>query len=354
MVTSSTGIIRIGPRSIGFGQPVFIIAEAGVNHNGDLHLAKKLVDVAAEAGADAVKFQTYRAEELVSVSAPKARYQAETTGADESQMEMIKRLELSVDAHLELNEYCKSQEIMFLSTPFDRQSADLLESLNVLAYKVPSGEITNWPFLEHIASKHKPIILSTGMSYLSEVEGAIGVLQSAGCSELAVLHCTSSYPASAANSNLRAMHTLAEAFQVPIGLSDHTLGIEISLAAVALGGCIIEKHFTLDKWLPGPDHQASLEPNELRALVSAIRNVEAARGDGIKRPSPTEEDVRNVARRSILAQQVIPKGARIARDMLMFKRPGTGIPPSKLSTVVGRRAARTIAVGTLIQFEDLE
>ena len=354
MVSSSAGMIRIGTRSVGFGAPVFIIAEAGVNHNGDLHLAKKLVDAAAEAGADAVKFQTFRAEELVSAAAPKARYQEETTGRDETQLEMIKRLELSAEAHWKLNEHCKSRKILFLSTPFDPQSADLLENLNILAYKVPSGEITNWPFLEHIASKRKPVILSTGMSDLSEVEGAIRVLRSAGCSELAVLHCTSSYPASAANSNLRAMHTLAEAFQVPVGLSDHTIGIEIPLAAVALGGCIIEKHFTLDKSLAGPDHQASLEPNELRLLVSAIRNVESAMGDGIKRPNPSEEDVRNVARRSILARQVIPQGALIEKEMLVFKRPGIGIPPSKLSTVVGRRAARKIPADTLIQDGDME
>jgi N,N'-diacetyllegionaminate synthase len=353
MVMASTSVIRIGPKSIGSGEPVFIIAEAGVNHNGDLHRAKKLVDAAAEAGADAVKFQTFRADELVSASAPKARYQKETTGTDESQLEMIKRLELSADAFQELSTHCESRKILFLSSPFDPQSVDLLENLNILAYKVPSGEINNWPFLEHIASKHKPVILSTGMCYLSEVDEAIRVLGSAGCTELALLHCTSSYPASAASSNLRAMQTLAEAFQIPVGLSDHTLGAEIPLAAVALGGCIIEKHLTLDKSLPGPDHQASMDPIELRSLIRAIRSVESAMGDGIKRPNASEEDVRNVARRSILTRQAIPQGARITRDMLVFKRPGTGIPPSKLSTVVGRRAAREIPADTLIQFEDL-
>ncbi len=353
MVIASTGTIRIGPKNIGSGEPVFFIAEAGVNHNGDLQRAKNLVDAAAEAGADAVKFQTFRAEELVSASAPKARYQKETTGTDESQLEMIKRLELSADAFQELSKHCESRKILFLSSPFDPQSVDLLENLNILAYKVPSGEINNWPFLEHIASKHKPVILSTGMCYLSEVDEAIRVLGSAGCSELAVLHCTSSYPASAASSNLRAMQTLAAAFQKPVGLSDHTLGAEIPLAAVALGGCIIEKHLTLDKSLPGPDHQASMDPIELRSLIRAIRNVESAMGDGIKRPNASEEDVRNVARRSILTRQVIPQGVRITRDMLVFKRPGTGIPPSKLSTVVGRRAAREIPADTLIQVEDL-
>lgn len=354
MVRSLTASIRIGSRNVGHGEPVFIIAEAGVNHNGDLGLAKKLVDAAVDAGADAVKFQTFRAEELVSATAPKARYQMETAGTDESQLEMIKRLELPAEAHHELNEYCKSRQILFLSTAFDAQSADLLENLNMLAYKIPSGEITNWPFLEHIAAKRKPVILSTGMSDLSEVDGAIRVLRSAGCSELAVLHCTSSYPATAANSNLRAMHTLAESFQVPVGLSDHTLGVEIPLAAVALGGCIIEKHFTLDKSLAGPDHQASLEPNELRFLVGAIRNVESAMGDGIKKPNSSEEDVRNVARRSILTRQLIPQGTLIAKDMLVFKRPGTGIPPSRLSTVVGRKAARDIPAETLMRLEDLD
>jgi N,N'-diacetyllegionaminate synthase len=353
-VTSSTGTIRFGSKSIGFGQPVFIIAEAGVNHNGDLQVAQELVDAAAEAGADAVKFQTFRAQELVSASSPKAQYQVSTTGADELQIEMIKRLELSPSDHVALIERCHARGILFLSTPFDVASADLLETLGMPAYKIPSGEITNWPFLEHIASKKKPVILSTGMSDLTEVEEAVRVLRAAECSDLVILHCTSSYPAPAASVNLRAMQTLADAFHTPIGLSDHTMGIEVALAATALGACVLEKHFTLDRSLPGPDHRASLEPEELHSLVRGVRTVESALGDGRKHPMPSEEDVRNVARRSIVTLRTIPRGTLIAKDMLAFKRPGTGIPPSRLSTVIGQRAARTIAADTLIQLEDLE
>lgn len=354
MHSEPLGTVSIGKHLIGPGNPVFIIAEAGVNHNGDLRLAKQLVDVAVQAGADAVKFQTYRAEEVVSVAAPKARYQAETTGTQESHLEMLKRLELLPAAHRELIEQCHAHDLVFLSTPFDMASADLLEELNVPAYKIPSGEITNWPFLEHVASKRRPVILSTGMSDLSEVEQAVRVLRVAGCSELVILHCTSSYPASAANANLRAMQTMADAFHVPVGLSDHTMGIEVSLAAAALGASVLEKHFTLDRSLPGPDHRASLEPDELRLLVHSIRLVESALGDGRKRPTASEEDARMVARRSIVAQRTIPAGTLIVRDLLAFKRPGTGIPPYRLPDVIGRKATRTIPADTLIQCEDFE
>jgi N,N'-diacetyllegionaminate synthase len=346
--------INIDSRRIGRGEPVFIIAEAGVNHNGDLQTAEEMVDAAAEAGADAVKFQTFRADEVVSAAAPKARYQIENTGEGGSQLEMIKRLELSPDAHRKLIERSHARGIMFLSTPFDFQSADLLERLSVPAYKVPSGEITNWPFLEHIASKRKPVILSTGMSDLNEVEQAVKVLRAAGCSELMILHATSSYPATAASANLRAMQTLSDSFHAPVGLSDHTMGIEVALAATALGACILEKHFTLARSLPGPDHKASLEPAELRSLVRGIRAVESALGDGRKQPTPSEEDVRRVARRSIVARRTIPSGALIARDLLAYKRPGTGIPPSRLGDVIGRRTTRTIPADALIRFEDLE
>jgi N,N'-diacetyllegionaminate synthase len=346
--------IDIGGKKVGPGKPLFFIAEAGVNHNGDLEAALKLVDVAAKAGADAVKFQTFRAEQLVSTHAPKAQYQAETTGVEESQLDMVKHLELSPESHRELMERCQARGILFLSTPFDSESVDLLETLGVSAYKIPSGEITNWPLLEHIASKRKPVILSTGMSDLIEVEEAVHVLRTAGCSEIVILHCTSSYPAPAASANLRAMQTMEDAFHTPVGLSDHTDGIEVALAATALGACVVEKHFTLDRSLPGPDHKASLEPEELGLLVRSIRTVESALGDGRKHLMPIEEDVRNVARRSILARQRIPRGTVIAEDMLAFKRPGTGIPPSKLSTVIGRLAARTIQADTLIQLEDLE
>ena len=346
--------ILINSRKIGWGEPVFIIAEAGVNHNGDLQTAEEMVDIAAEAGADAVKFQTFRADEVVSAAAPKARYQIENTAEGGSQLEMLKRLELSPDAHCKLIERCHARGIIFLSTPFDFPSADLLERLSVPAYKVPSGEITNWPFLEHIASKGKPVILSTGMSDLNEVEQAVKVLRAAGCSELLILHATSSYPATAASANLRAMRTLSDSFHTPVGLSDHTMGIEVALAATALGACILEKHFTLDRSFAGPDHKASLEPAELRSLVRGIRAVESAFGDGRKQPTPSEEDVRRVARRSIVARRTIPSGTLIARDLLAYKRPGTGIPPSRLGGVVGRRTARTIPADTLIRFEDLE
>ena len=333
---------------------MFIIAEAGVNHNGDMQTAKALVDAAAEAGADAVKFQTFRAQELVSTSTPKAKYQTESTGAHESQFDMIKKLELSSSVHAALVQRCRERGILFLSTAFDTESADLLETFSMPAYKIPSGEITNWPFLEYLASKNKPIILSTGMSDLGEVEEAVGVLRAAKCSELVILHCTSSYPTPPASVNLRAMQTIADTFHTPVGLSDHTMGIEISLAATALGASVIEKHFTIDRSLPGPDHKASLEPGELRSMVQGIRNVEAALGDGKKHAMQAEEDVKNVARRSIVARLTIPKGTRIAKDMLAFKRPGTGIPPSQLSAVVGRGAARTIPADSLIQLVDLE
>lgn len=346
--------IRIDSRNIGSGEPVFIIAEAGVNHNGDLRRAEEMIDTAAEAGADAVKFQTFRADEVVSSAAPKAQYQVENTGEEGSQLEMLKRLELSPDAHRKLIERCHARGIMFLSTPFDFPSADLLETLSVPAYKVPSGEITNWPFLEHIASKGKPVILSTGMSNLNEVEQAVKVLRAAGCSELLILHATSSYPATAASANLRAMQTMSDSFDTPVGLSDHTTGIEVALAATALGACVLEKHFTLDRSLAGPDHKASLEPAELRSLVRGIRAVESALGDGRKQPTPSEEDVRRVARRSIVARSTIPSGTPIAPDLLAYKRPGTGIPPSRLGDVIGRRTTRTIPADTLIQFEDLE
>jgi N-acetylneuraminate synthase len=345
--------VQIGGRRVGRGAPVLFIAEAGVNHNGDPQRALQLVDAAAEAGADAVKFQTFRAEEVVSFGAPKARYQIETTGAQESQLDMIKRLELLPETHRELMERCDARGILFLSTPFDVGSADLLETLGVPAYKIPSGEITNWPFLEHIASKRKPVILSTGMSDLGEVEHAVGVLRAAGCEELVILHCTSSYPAPAAHANLRALRTMADAFQVPVGLSDHTMGIEVALASVALGACVIEKHFTLDRSLPGPDHQASLEPGELHALIRSIRIVESALGNGLKQPVAAEQEVRNVARRSIVSRQTIASGTLITRDLLAFKRPGTGIPPSQYTRVIGRKAARTIVADTLIRLEDL-
>ena len=332
---------------------VLVIAEAGVNHNGEIELAKRLVDAAAQGRADAVKFQTFRADRLVSAMTPKARYQLQTTSPVESQLEMLQRLELSPGAHRELCEYCRKRDVIFMSTPFDEESADFLEELAIPIFKIASGEITNLPFLEWIARKGKPIILSTGMSYLSEVDEAVRVIRDAGCDQLALLHCVSSYPAEPADANLRALQTLAAAFQVPVGYSDHTLGIAVPVAAVALGACVIEKHLTLDRSLPGPDHHISLPPAEFAAMVEAIRKVEVALGDGRKRPVPAEEDVRRTARRSLVAACDIPAGARIEKRMVAAKRPGTGLAPRLVEQVVGRIAKRRIASQEAFDWEVL-
>ena len=347
------GWIDIAGRKVGSGQPCFIIAEAGVNHNGDPQLAKRLVDVAAEAGADAVKFQTFKAELVMSATASKAAYQLQITDPDESQIEMAKRFELPFEAFRDLQAYCHQRGVLFLSTPFDHESIDFLDSLDVPAFKVPSGEINNFLFLEHIARKGKPIILSTGMSYLSEVDEAVRVICNAGNGQLVLLHCVSNYPANPADANLRAMQTMATAFQVPVGYSDHTLGIEVALAAVALGACVIEKHFTLDRNLPGPDHKASLEPRELGALVKGIRTVQGALGDGRKVPVPSEENTRQVARRSLVLEQDVIEGELIEARMLSALRPSGGIPPNLIGLVVGRRAARAMKAGTMLSWQDL-
>lgn len=344
----------IGERLIGAGAPVFIVAEAGVNHNGDLGLARQLVDVAAEAGADAVKFQTFRSEALVSQNAPKAAYQRETTGAGESQREMLARLELTLDQHAEIREHCAKRGILFFSTPFDELSADALETLGVPLFKLPSGEITNLPFLRHVASKRKPIILSTGMSTLAEVAQAVAAIREAGDPPLALLHCVSAYPAPASEMNLRAMDTLRERFGCPVGLSDHTPGIEVAVAAVARGATIVEKHFTLDKRLPGPDHQASLEPVELVQLVRAIRTVEAALGDGDKRPMPSESETRQVARKSLVTARPIRAGEKLTADLVAIKRPGTGISPADLPRVLGRTVRRDLAADEMIDWAAID
>ena len=340
--------LKIGKRLVGGGEPCFIVAEAGVNHNGDVSLAQKLVDSALKAGADAVKFQTFTAEELVTIDAPKAEYQKATTGSAESQFEMIKNLELSRDDFKQLYIYTKTKGIMFLSTPFDRGSVDFLDKLGVVAFKIPSGEITNSPLLKHIALKRKPIILSTGMATLGEIETALNVLSGAGAKDIILLHCITSYPAQSEDMNLRAMQTLRQAFGYPVGLSDHTLGLTIPVAAVALGASLIEKHFTLDRKLPGPDHRASLEPRELKAMVRAIRDVEKAMGDGIKRLTKEEEVNKLVVRRSLVARVDIPKGAPITEEMLDARRPATGIEPSELKLVVGKVARTAIKRGQLI------
>lgn len=343
--------IQVDNRLIGPAQPVFVIAEAGVNHNGDLKMARAMIDVAVEAGADAVKFQTFQADHLATPGAPKAEYQLRTTGDEESQLEMLRRLELSEDAHRELQSYCRERGIIFLSTPFDEGAVDLLDRLGVPAFKISSGDLTNSPLLEYVASKGRPVILSTGMSELSEVIEAVSALNNAGCENPVLLHCVTSYPADPADSNLRAMLTMRSAFDLPVGFSDHTEGIDVALAAVALGACVIEKHFTLDRSLPGPDHRASLEPAELRELVRSIRRVESALGSGRKVPTASEIEIAKVARRSLVAARDIPAGATLRRDMVVLQRPATGLSPAMLNALLGLRAVREIAAGTLLETE---
>ncbi len=317
-----------------------IIAEAGVNHNGSLELAKQLIDVAAKAGADYVKFQTFKTERLVSKLAAKADYQVTNTGEDEdSQFGMLKKLELDLPTHQELIAYCATRNIRFFSTAFDLESIDLLETLGLDRWKIPSGEITNRPYLQKIAGLGKPTILSTGMSSLADIEAALDVLLGHGLQRnlLTILHCNTEYPTPMADLNLRAMQTIGQAFDVKVGYSDHTLGIEVPIAAVALGATCIEKHFTLDRSLKGPDHRASLEPDELKAMVTAIRNVETALGSPVKTPSASEQKNRSVARKSIHLVAACPAGHLLTPEDLIMKRPGDGISPMRMDEVVGRR-----------------
>jgi N-acetylneuraminate synthase/N,N'-diacetyllegionaminate synthase len=343
--------IRIGDRYIGDGSPCFIIAEAGVNHNGDVEIAKKLIVEAKQAEADAVKFQMFRAEDVATRSAEKAEYQKQSTGKEESQYEMIKKLELSEDSFKELARYAKSKGILFLSSPFDDHSVDLLSELNVLAFKVASGEITNLPLLSHIAEKKKPIILSTGMATLGEIEEALRLIRRHSLDEIALLHCVANYPARIEDLNLRVIQTLKQAFGIPVGFSDHTLGIMASVLAVALGACIIEKHFTLDRNLQGPDHKASLEPAELREMIRGIRDAEKALGDGVKKISKDEEEIKKVGRRSIVARTTIRKGEKITREMLAIKRPATGIEPKYVDAITGRVTKKQIEEDEPLQWE---
>lgn len=340
--------IEIGGRSVGDGAPCYVIAEAGVNHNGDLALGRKLVDAAADAGADAVKFQTYTTERVTVREAPKAQYQIETTGASESQFDMLKRLELDEAGHRELLRRAHERGIQFISTPFDELSADFLESLGVPAFKIPSGEITNHPFLAHVAKKGKPMIVSTGTASLAEVSAALNAIRAAGPTPLAVLHCVSAYPAAPADANLRAMKTMADAFGVPIGYSDHTLGATVSLAAAALGASIIEKHLTLDRQLPGPDHRASLEPGEMKDMIDGIRTIASALGHGRKEPTLAEADVAAVSRKSIVSARQIPAGTVIAIDDLVMKNPGSGISPASLDQVLGKVTLQEIPADTIL------
>lgn len=328
-----------------------IIAEAGVNHNGDLDIAKRLIDVAAEAGADLVKFQTFNAERLVTKNANKAEYQDKTTDKNELQLDMLRRLELTYDMHKELIAYCEQCGIGFFSTGFDIKSIKLLVELGLKLFKIPSGEITNLPYLRHIASYKKPVILSTGMSTLDDIETALSVLITNGTrrEQITVLHCNTEYPTPMCDVNLTAMSSIGDKFDVAIGYSDHTQGIEVAIAAVALGATIIEKHFTLDRQLPGPDQKASLEPNELKEMVKSIRNIEQALGDGIKRPSPSEIKNISVARKSLVAVSNICKGDIFTEDNLGVKRPGTGISPMQWDEVIGKVALRNFSIDELIE-----
>ncbi len=330
---------------------VFIIAEAGVNHNGSLAAAKKMVDAAAQAGADAVKFQTFRAGSLVSKGAPKALYQKKTTDRDESQLEMLKKLEMGLPAHKELIRYCRTKKIMFLSSPFDLESIDRLARLGLRIFKIPSGEITNLPYLRKIGSLRSKIIMSTGMATLAEVQEALVVLVKSGTpkKDIVVLHCNTGYPTPFKDVNLSAMPAMKDALGVRVGYSDHTLGIEAAIAAAALGASVIEKHFTLDKNTRGPDQQASLEPDELQDMVNAVRHVEAAMGCGVKKVSPSEKPNIGAARKSIVARIPIKKGERFDEKNLTVKRPGTGISPMRWDDVLGKAARRNFYQDELIE-----
>lgn len=344
--------VRIGTAAIGEGHPCFLIAEAGVNHDGSLEVARALVDAAVAAGVDAVKFQTFDPDQLATADAPKAAYQLESTNTAESQLDMLRRLVLSPEAHVELIRYCASRQILFLSTPFDESSALALHQLGLPAFKISSGDLTNLPFLDFVARLGKPLLLSTGMATEAEVAEAVATVRAAGDPGLVLLQCVSNYPAAPEHTNLRAMETMARAFEVPVGYSDHTLGIDIALAAVALGAHVVEKHLTLDRRRPGPDHQASIEPAELKALVRGVRDVEAALGHGRKEPSTSEAEVARVARKSIVAAMDIPPGTVMSREWLAMRRPGTGLRPSMLPRLVGRVTTCTIPAGTLIS-EDM-
>ena len=327
---------------------IYIIAEAGVNHNGSFDLACKLVDAAKEAGVDCIKFQTFKSEKLVSHSAQKAEYQKQNTD-EGSQQDMLKKLELSFDQFLALKDYCDKVGIAFLSTPFDFDSLAFLDTIDMPFWKIPSGEVTNYPYLVALAETKKPIVMSTGMCTMEEIAQAVEVLRNHGTEELTLLHCNTEYPTPFEDVNMKAMDHIAKTFGVPVGYSDHTKGIEIPVAAAALGAVMVEKHFTLDKNMEGPDHKASLEPAELKQMVAAIRNIEKALGDGVKKPSPSEEKNKPIARKSIIAQTPIKKGELLTVQNLTVKRPGEGISPMKWESVIGTYAIRDFAPDELIE-----
>lgn len=337
-------------------QKVFIIAEAGVNHNGSMDLAKQLIDKAVDAKVDAVKFQTFIAENVISRYAEKADYQKESTGHNESQLDMVKKLQLSFNDFVELKKYCEAKGIMFLSTPFDMQSVDFLSTLKMGLWKIPSGEITNMPYLQKIGAYKEEVIFSTGMSTLADIENALTLLVEAGTlkDNITVLHCNTEYPTPMHDVNLNAMLTIKNAFNINIGYSDHTLGIEVPIAAVALGAKVIEKHFTLNKALPGPDHKASLDPEELKLMVQAIRNIEASLGSGVKLPSSSEKKNMDIARKSIHLSKNVHKGSVLTLDDLTIKRPGNGISPMLLDNIVGCIAKEYLKEDSILHFKNIE
>jgi N,N'-diacetyllegionaminate synthase len=343
--------VIIGNKLISDNGPCFIIAEAGVNHNGKLSLAKEMVDVAKEAGADAVKFQTFISEDLVTQNIPMEEYQKRNTGKTETQLEMLKKLELSRVDFIKLKKYCEKKGITFLSTPFDENSVDFLEKLGVPAFKVSSGDITDLPFLRHIAKKKLPMIVSTGASYLKEIKEAILAIKKEKNNKIILLHCTANYPCPPKETNLKSIVTLSKEFNYLIGYSDHTSGIMASIISVALGAKILEKHFTLDRNLAGPDHKASLEPQELKELIKAVRETEKMLGFFTKKPQKSEDEVRKSGRRSVVARIDISKGDKISKKMLITKRPGTGISPKYLDKIINRTAKTNILKDTLIKWQ---
>lgn len=347
--------VKIKDWLIGPGNPCLIVAEAGVNHNGSVDVAHRLIDEAVQAKVDAIKFQSFITEELVTPEAIKANYQAETTGTFGSQYDMLKPLELSAEQQAELKAHCEAMGLLFLCTPYENTSVDSLDRIGVAAYKIASTDTTNVPFLRHVASKGRPIILSTGMCNLTEVELAINTLKISGLeSKIVILHCTSEYPAPMSDVNLRAMHTLQQAFACPVGFSDHTPGIDVSSWAVALGACIVEKHFTLDRTMKGPDHTASLEPLELAELVRTIRAVELAIGDGIKRAMPSELPNKSRMQKSLVARRAIKAGQVISADDLACKRPGTGLEPVWFDRIVGKKALHDILPEKVLAISDVD
>ncbi len=342
--------ILIGQKVIGSESAVFVVAEIGINHDGSASQAEKLIDAAAESGADAVKFQSYRVDRLLIPS--RERYAQQMDGA-ESAYQMLRRCELSWEDQAKLKKHADAKGVLFISTPFDEESADFLDSIGVPAFKIASADVTHVPLLRHVASKGKPVLLSTGMSFLGEVADAIYHLRSAGAKEILLMHCVSSYPASPKHMNLRALQTLRSYFELSVGLSDHSEGIHLPLVATALGAVLIEKHFTLDKNASGPDHKASIDPHDLKLLVKNLRDVEASLGDGRKRPSDAEEESRVSCRRSIVAAVDIRAHETVARWMLTFKRPGSGLEPRHLEKILGMTARRNIGKDTILQWEDL-